>query len=322
MSGCWTDFAESVKAPWRAISTPEDWKHQAPRGFSKMRIGKSTLRLRSLLLALILTLISISGLRAQDIVVSIPPQQEMIEALCDAHVETLIGPGQSPESWSPTPGTIVRIVSSDLYVPIGLPFETSLKRKLEEIAPKLKICIEGIPARSEDSLDPHVWLDPEGAVKHARAVASCLKSLPGIESSRIDSRLAAYTERLRESEDKAAKLLAPYSGRTFLVYHPAFGHFAHRFGLEQLAFEEDGKAPSAKWMATLINRSKKLGIQTIFVQPSFASDSVQVIARSLDAEVVVLDPLAKDLRENIVRIARKIAGSFNPAPHDGSSADE
>lgn len=282
-----------------------------------MRIGKSTPRLRGFLLALTFALISALGVRAQGIVVSIPPQQEIIEALCDVQPEILIGPGQSPETWSPSPRTMARIVSSKLYIPIGLPFETSLRKRIKDIAPGLKICTEAVPASKADTLDPHVWLDPEGALAHARAIANCLKSLPEYEATGINTRLQGYTEQLLLSERQATKLLSAYRGREFLVYHPAFGHFSQRFHLRQLAIEKDGKSPSARWMSTVMTRAQKLRIRTVFVQPSFASNAVDSISEALGANVVELDPLAEDLSRNIVRIAQRIADSFEAPSRKG-----
>jgi len=253
-------------------------------------------------------LLMAAAVSAGDIVVSIPPQKEIVQALCDADVEVLIAPGVSPETWSASPGTMTRIVSADLYVPIGLPFEEHLRSRLRNIAPELSICT-GAVAGKDDSLDPHIWLDPEGAAAHARAVAACLKSLPGMKAENIDMRLEAYLSRLQEAEKQAKDLLAPCRHREFLVYHPAFGHFARRFGLVQLAIEKDGKAPSARWMTGIITRARSAGIGTIFVQPSFASDAVRAIAGELHAGLVELDPLAGDLVENIVRIAGKIAAA-------------
>ncbi len=258
---------------------------------------------------------------AQEIVVSIPPQQEIVKALCTADAEVLIGPGQSPETWSPSPGKMLRIVSSKLYIPIGLPFETSLRRKLKGIAPELRICTGAIPSQPDGALDPHSWLDPEAAIKHARAIARCLKALPGKDARKVDAGLASFEATIRVGEEKAAELLKPYRGRTFLVYHPAFGHFARRFQLHQLAIEKEGKAPSARWMTEVINRARRLHIRKIFVQPEFASDAVGAIARSLNAEIVELDPLAADLSENILRIAEKIADSFGKEAGNGKAPE-
>lgn len=258
---------------------------------------------------------------AQEIVVSIPPQQEIVKMLCATDAELLIGPGQSPETWSPSPATMVRIVSSELYIPIGLPFENSLRKKLKEIAPELRICTGAIPSQSDGTLDPHRWLDPESAIEHARAVARCLKALPEKDARKVDAGLASFEATIRAREEKAAEILKPYRDRTFLVYHPAFGHFARRFQLHQLAIEKDGKAPSPRWMTEVIDRARQLHIRTIFVQPEFASDAVGAIARSLNAEIVELDPLAADLSENILRIAEKIADSFGQEAGNGKAPE-
>jgi len=246
-----------------------------------------------------------------EIAVSIPPQEEIVRALVgeNADIRVLIPPGASPESFSPGSRSLAGIISTDILMPIGLPFERALLDKLHRIAPDLKICRSVVS--EDDSSDPHIWLDPRGAEEHAARLAKCLIRLDPARADEFKAGLEAYRKHMEDVEKQAAEILRPFAGRSVLVYHPAFGHFLARFGLEQIAIEKDGKAPSARGLAEIISHARTLGIHTIFIQPSIKSDAVRAVAEALDARIVELDPLAPDLAANILRISRTLARSFD-----------
>jgi len=48
----------------------------------------------------------------------------------------------------------------------------------------------------------------------------------------------------------------------------------------------------------------------IFVEPQFSTRESEVIAREINGTVAMIDPLAPDVLENLVRISGAIAGSY------------
>ena len=61
----------------------------------------------------------------------------------------------------------------------------------------------------------------------------------------------------------------------------------------ELAIEQEGKEPSPSSLAKLIDIAEAEGINTLFIQKEFDKRYARSIARNLDAEVVVIDPLAE-----------------------------
>ena len=95
-----------------------------------------------------------------------------------------------------------------------------------------------------------------------------------------------------------------------MVFHPAFGHFADAYGLVQIAIEIEGREPSSKQLEKVIKQSAKLNINTIFVEPQFDRKNAEVVADSINAKVISLDPLRKNVLENLELIANAIEKSF------------
>jgi zinc transport system substrate-binding protein len=103
------------------------------------------------------------------------------------------------------------------------------------------------------------------------------------------------------------ELLEPLSGRRLFVFHPSFGYLARRYGLEQVAVEVGGKAPSPRQLSELVEQVQASGSKTIFVQPQFAHRPAEAVAEAAGCDLVELDPLAEDHLANLERMAETIA---------------
>ena len=94
-----------------------------------------------------------------NVVVSIPPQAAFVERVGGDHVkvDVLIGPGQSPHSYTPTAAEISRVAECDVYFTIGVPFEEAVKRRIAANRPDLPIINsrEGVPLRHMKHVHHH-----------------------------------------------------------------------------------------------------------------------------------------------------------------------
>ena len=270
-----------------------------------------------------------------SVVVSILPQAEIAREVGGdkVKVEVLIPPGASPTTYEASPRQLVSVIQSDLLIPVGVPFESKVVQRIRDLAPALTICDQAVPgdrmewrsSGSEDphlhesthpahhhdsGLDPHFWLDPERASRHAEAVTNCLCAEAPDHCPSFRSGLASYRSRLEEIDHAIAQRLAPFAGRTLLVFHPAYGYFAERYGLKQVAIEHNGKEPSARHLAHVIDEAHDLHTPVIFVQPQFAGSGPRAVADAIGAKIVSVDPLAPNLAENLVRISEAIVEAF------------
>lgn len=267
-----------------------------------------------------------------EVVVSILPQQEIIQELGgeEVSVTVLIPPGRSPATLEPSPRLMASVSDADLLMPLGLPFEHTVIARIHDIEPELPIC-EGSPTslagvstaekihhnaqdhRKHDhsgGSDPHFWLNPQLTIEYAQQVCRCLCQTRPQACEAFTENLATYTEKLEAADHRIATRLTPFAGRTLFVFHPAFGHFAQRYGLHQVAIEFEGKNPTGRHLSSLIEDAKAQGTKVIFVQPQFAGTGAQAVAAAVGADLVELDPLAPDLLANIERIAARIMKTF------------
>ena len=227
----------------------------------------------------------------------------------------------SPHTFEPLPQQMSRLSRAAVFFMIGIPFEQALIQRLAAVCPDLKFVDTGknVARRSmneqesdhqhsEDCVhevgtpDPHIWLDPAHAVTIAAAIASGLIEIMPDKAARLEEGLQKLTAELTAVDEELAASLKPLKGQTILVFHPAFGYFAARYGLKQQSVEIEGKEPGPRQLAELIRQCRQLGIRVVFVQKQFPVAAAETIARSINGAVVSIDPLAEDYIANLNRL--------------------
>ena len=249
-------------------------------------------------------------------------------------INVIVGEGDDPHSYSPTPKQIVEMAKANLLCSGELGFESNYFVKLGDgkTGPKELNLLEGLellegqcdhPSHKtetteddhdhdhEDLNDPHVWLSSTMLIAQSDRIASKLKEiLPKEKASLIDANLKKFKEELTAVHEEIGAVLKPYSGEKFFVYHSAFAYFAQDYGLEEIAIEIGNRSPTPKQLAKIAEQAKSDKVKTIFVQPQFDQTSAAALAESIDGNVAKLDPLEKDIIANLRKFATAIKSSY------------
>ena len=252
--------------------------------------------------------------------VSILPQAFFVERVGGRFVEVdvLVGPGQSPTTYEPTPKQMARLGDADVYFRIGTPFENGFIEKLAAIHKRLEIVDtrKGVNLcffkRSENRsvADPHIWLDPARVKIQAATICTALSRLAPDHRLYFENNLQSFQADLDRVDKKIAESLAPLKGSRFYVFHPAFGYFGDRYGLEQVAVEIEGKGPTPKQLSNLINKARDEGGKVIFVQPQFAKNDAETLAREIGGAVIPMDSLSREYLDNLEHMAELLRTAF------------
>jgi zinc transport system substrate-binding protein len=257
-----------------------------------------------------------------DVFISIPPQKWLCEQLGGEHlkVSLLIAKGQEPHAFDPSPRQIRALSGADLFFTVGLIFEQELIRRLKTGAPNLQIVdssknIEKIPMDTAGhghsaTRDPHVWLSPLNLKSMAEVMAAALVENDPDHEQFYRNNLLSVNDQLDDLDNNIQKKLFPYKGTSFFVFHPAFGYFANRYKLHQVAVETGGKTPTPKQLFALIGKARSTGVKVIFVQPQFDPRSAESVAKGIGGKVVPLDSLAENVVENMESMAEEIVNAL------------
>jgi len=259
---------------------------------------------------------------------SIPPHAWLIERIGGERVtvHTVLRPGESPTTHQPSDAQVSRVLEARAYLRCGVPFENGSWFRALAGAIEVVDLREGVPTRrmfhshggetagslpdDETSVDPHIWLSPTRLEIQARTVAETLQRIDPDRAAEYAAGLDLVLADLERLDARIAEVLAPYRGRTFVVFHPSWGYFADDYGLNQLAIEIEGKEPTDAELTGIQRRARDLGVTAIFVQPQISGRSAQAVAGTLGARLETLDPLAPDVIGNLRHAADAIAGGF------------
>lgn len=147
-------------------------------------------------------------------------------------------------------------------------------------------------------IDPHIWTSPRALQRMAANAYEAIHAL-WPDSVKYTENHARLQEQLAELDARTAGKIAASGVRYFIIYHPALTYYARDYGLQQVAIEDDGKEPSARALARLIEQARHDGVRRIFYQSQFPASAVEVIARDIEAQSVAIDPLKEDVIANI-----------------------
>ncbi|MDX9975414.1 MAG: zinc ABC transporter substrate-binding protein [FCB group bacterium] len=255
---------------------------------------------------------------ANVIYVSIPPQAGIVRAIAGDHYEvrTLLGQGASHESYEPKPSQLEDLARAALYVRMGVPFENAVWNRVREINPKMRVveAQSGIPPREmhaeegheHGDQDPHIWLVPSNMRHMAELVAQTLIEMDPSHAGEYRANLQRVTAGLDALDQDLRRELAPVQGKTFWVYHPAWGYFADAYGLRQHGIEQEGKELGTQSLTRLVTEGKEQGVRVVFLDPRTGGKSAQLVAQEIGARVEPLDPIAEDYSANLRAVARAI----------------
>jgi zinc transport system substrate-binding protein len=241
------------------------------------------------------------------IAVSIVPEETFVKAVCaDAFdVLLMIPPGASPETYEPTVKQKAALEKADLYLAIGVPAENAvlpsvtipvvkLQDKVREQYPDLQL---------GEERDPHIWLSVRRVKVMVDAIqAEASRLMPG-KASEFQKNAEAFKQQLSDADAEIRASLSGTQGKSFIVFHPAFGYFADEYGLTQYALEEEGKEATPKHMREMVDLARKDGAKVIFYQAEVDNRQSVAFAEEIGGVTVKLEPLAADYLDNLHRMA-------------------
>ncbi len=264
-------------------------------------------------------------------VVSILPEQTFVKAIGGDKVDVslMVEPGNSPHTYEPKPSQMVEIAKAHLYFAIDVEFEHVWLPKFKNLNPKMQIIdladnitkIEMEDAQHEEAMDthhnehkhegkdPHIWTAPANVKIIAQNIYNALKKADPQNRDYYKKNLDTFLTAVDETDREITTILSSLkNGEKFMVFHPSWGYFAQAYHLKQIAVEVEGKEPKPKELIHLLQEAKEEKVKVIFTQPEFSDSVAKIIAKELQIPVVKVTPMEANWSENLINIAKAIAG--------------
>lgn len=251
---------------------------------------------------------------------------DLIEGDADAH------------HWEPTPKLLMQINEADLFLLNGAGLESWLPDVQATLTGKVKSVdlSDGVALRKgeedhdheedhddhkdKDDLDhddadhdhkeehdhhhgefdPHYWLSPKAAAVQAKNIYEALVAADPEGKEVYDANYKVLQDKFEALERDYAEKLKPYSGRSVIVPHEAFGYLFDAYGLKQIGLEgmlADGQ-PSAKKIAEIVDLAKKEGIKTVFYEAYGDDKEAESVAAEIGAKAAPLYTLEAESKDD------------------------
>ncbi len=218
---------------------------------------------------------------------------------------------QDPHFLDAKPSFMLAINKADLLISIGLDFEigwlppllTSARNPRAMPGNKghldLSTAVKPIDAggtanRAEGDVhprgNPHYWLDPENGRAMARAIAARFMELDPDGNDVYAANLRTFETTLDAKLIEWAKKMAPLAGRPIVTFHKSWPYFAHRYGLDVVAYVEPkpGIQPTAQHTVEVIQTVQKRDVKIILMESFYGHRSPDQIAGHSKAKVVAV----------------------------------
>jgi zinc transport system substrate-binding protein len=247
------------------------------------------------------------------VAVTILPQAGFVKAIGGDKVDVIVmvPPGASPHTYEVTADQMTQLSNAKMYAKVGSPveFELAWMDKLIAINKAMLVvdCSEGVELITsqdpdEPGMDPHIWLSVKNVEVMVQNICDGLVQVDAANQSYYEKNCNDYLAELNNLDSDISAALADVTNRNFIVFHPAFGYFARDYELTQIGVEQDGKEPDADYMVRLVNEAIEQDIHVVFVSPQYSTKSAESIAKEIDGQVVIIDPLAENFVENMRNI--------------------
>ncbi len=258
------------------------------------------------------------------VLVSLAPYKFFVEQIADGTVTVhlMVPAGASAHTYEPTPKEMLAAGHADLWFTIGETFESRAGKALQSHRPSLQLVdlrkgVDLISAHDQPGhtcsnpacLDSHVWLSPRQSKNQARAIAETLIQLYPENRPLYTTNLQRFLSELDALDKEIGELLAPLKQRVIMVSHPAYAYFCRDYQLKQLSVEFEGRDPTPQQLTRVIQEARANKIRAIFIQPQYNNKGARLIADTIGAKVVTVDPYSEDYFNSMREIARQFANA-------------
>lgn len=225
--------------------------------------------------------------------------------------------GTEPHHYDPEAVFVAKLSTADVFIYNGAGMELWVDRVLQSIdnvGLTVVRSIDGITLLEHEGHDhdeeeeettgdelhheedPHVWLDPLNAKEQMRNIKNALvEADPSFENKEYyEAQFVYWANKLDELNEEIISALEGIARPSFIVSHAAFGYFAHRYNLNQVAIEGivPDTEPDMSRLIEVIEFANERSIKVIFYEVGSSDKLARTVAEGIEGgSVGVLDPM-------------------------------
>ena len=222
----------------------------------------------------------------------------------------IIPEGVNSHTFEPVPSDVKILAAADLIIINGLDLEIpTLKLAEANMKQGATILRLGNKTITENEYiydfsfpkdhghpNPHLWLNPEHAMRYANLIRDELIRLDPANKSAYEANTAALLGQLKALDYAIAASIKtiPEANRRLLTYHDSWPYFARHYGFQIIGAVQpsDFSDPSPREVKRLIDQIRKEKVPAVFGSEVFPSPVLEQIAR--EGKTRYIDKLRDD----------------------------
>ena len=199
----------------------------------------------------------------------------------------LVAPGTEPHDFDPTPGSIIAVDKSDLFLYVSNeidPWVGDILRGLETVRSQAV-------GRVEKGENPHLWMTPQGATKMAQQIAQALTQADPKNAAYYAQRAETFEQSMQQLDQDFKAGLSTCSSRYVLhIGHTAFAPLAQAYGLELEVLSGSARQGehSVYKLAELVQQIRQKKVSAIFTEEMLSQQLAQTLAGETSVAVLPL----------------------------------
>lgn len=210
--------------------------------------------------------------------------------------------GSEPHNFDPSPKDLARLFQSKVFIYNGLGFEPWVERILPDLK-KLDMVIVNSSQGVDQLSDPHIWLDPQMAVKQVDNITLGLVKADPANGVYYQKNASLLRAELRKLDNEYKERLSNCESKDVIVSHNAFFYLARRYNLNIIAISglSPDEEPSPRQLARIVDIAKKKDVKYIFFESLVSPKLAQVIAKEIGAKTLILNPIEGLTEEDLLQ---------------------
>jgi zinc transport system substrate-binding protein len=208
-------------------------------------------------------------------------------------VTNLTPAGVEPHDIELTSDDLDALADADLVLHTGAGFQPALDDAIDgRDGPSVDVA-DGLLESTDDSVDPHFWLDPTLMAEAVDAVEAALVDLDPTGRDTYAANADEYRAELASLDQELAAGLADCDREAIVTAHAAFSYLARRYGLTQepiTGISPDAE-PDPERLADLVDLIEREGTTTVFYEALVPRDFAETLADEAGVDTAVLNPI-------------------------------
>lgn len=154
--------------------------------------------------------------------------------------------------------------------------------------------------KASESADPHVWLDPKRAIEQVENIRDGLIAADPEGEAEYVANAETFIAELTALDTDISTMLAPFEGKTFIVFHDFAAYFADSYGLQFEALvgvpEEN---PSPQDVKRVVEIAQAEGLKSLLAEPQVEQTSFDTLSDDLGVDISAFNAMEAGSTEAI-----------------------